>query len=98
MQPDRTVTPLSLWLASTSITDDPAGDLIADFRCDLHRPPHFSSIHEMHDYLIGHNACIGALLAVPEVWQRYKRWHDGRPSFRSRGEQIAIAKTEVGHS
>ena len=82
-EPDQRETPLSQWLASTPISDDPAGDLIGDFRCDLQRPPHFNSIQEMHDYLVGHNACLGALLAVPEVWRRYKRWLDRRAPFRN---------------
>jgi hypothetical protein len=67
------------WLASTRITDDPMGDLIADMRTDPGIPPLFKNIDAMRDYLRSKGACREALAIVPRVWRRYQSWQDRHP-------------------
>jgi YozE SAM-like fold len=67
------------WLAVTRITEDPAGDLIADMRTDPNIPHLFSSRDAMRDYVRSKGACRQALAAVPIVWRRYKSWLDQQP-------------------
>ena len=61
------------WLRSARITDDLAGDVIANMRSDLNVPPMFH-ISEMRSYLRVKGASIEALTAVPILWQRYSNW------------------------
>jgi hypothetical protein len=63
------------WLATALITDDPAGDLIADMRREQETMPSlFKNIRDMRAYLVSRRACPEALAAVPAVWRRYSKW------------------------
>jgi hypothetical protein len=62
------------WLAKSRITDDPAGDLMADMRRDAALPPLFRNIREMRAYLVSRGGCPEALQAIPVVWRRYSSW------------------------
>jgi hypothetical protein len=63
------------WLAHARITDDPAGDLIADMRREQETMPSlFKNIREMRAYLVSRRACPEALEAVSTVWRRYSSW------------------------
>jgi hypothetical protein len=62
------------WLRQARITDDPAGDLIADLRRD-HAVKRFPNIATMRGFVRSRNVvCPQALAAVPIVWRRYRKW------------------------
>ena len=73
------MTAVSDWLTAARVTDDPAGDLIADMRRDKTIPSLFGNIREMRSHLRLRGACPEALAAVPVVWRRYKSWLDHHP-------------------
>jgi hypothetical protein len=76
------------WLARARITDDPAGDLIADMRRDPDVPSRFDSIEAMRSYLHRKGACRAALAAVPLVWRRYRKARPARtPDDHSRSHR-----------
>jgi hypothetical protein len=64
-------TPLRRWLARARVTDDAAGDLIADMRRDRQLPRVFDSLADMRHYL-------EARAAVPALWRRWRRWRRWR--------------------
>jgi hypothetical protein len=81
---DTELTWTTKWLAQTTITDDPVGDLIADMQRDVRQGvtiPSFNNIGDMRAVLCSRNACDEALATVPAAWRRYKRWRD-RQAFR----------------
>ena len=67
------------WLRHAGITEDPAGDLIADMRRVADLPALFGNIEEMRSYLRSRNACREAMAAAPIVWRRYRKWLDRHP-------------------
>lgn len=67
----------SVWLDLAKVTDDPAGDLIADIRRDPRFPRHVSSEQSLKRAL-PITACDGAAKAVPQVWRRYTQWREAR--------------------
>jgi hypothetical protein len=73
---DKSMTKVQQWLAASQITDNPAGDLIADMRSDQQLPDFFRSRSQMENYLMRRGACQAALDVVPEVWRRYRNWVD----------------------
>jgi hypothetical protein len=72
------MTPNERWLRVARVTDDPAGDLIADMRADRRLPALFPG--SMRAYLKSLNACSGALEAVPIVWRRYQSFLGRNPA------------------
>jgi hypothetical protein len=66
------------WLAVRRVTDDAAGDLIADLKRDMRSNPdefpRLLTIRTMRAHLLSRDACIGALEAAPTVWRRYQQW------------------------
>lgn len=67
------------WLSVARVTDDPAGDLIADMRLARDLPPIFKNKEAMRGYLRCKGACREAIAAVDDVWPRYRRWMDRHP-------------------
>jgi hypothetical protein len=61
-------------LRRARITDDSAGDVIADMRRDPDVPPLFHHIGEMRSYLRLKRAPTEALAAVPTLWRLYSDW------------------------
>src|SRR6266446_5954487 len=78
------------WVAKARITDDPAGDLIADMRRDPALPGLFPNIQAMRDHLRRRGACREALAAVPVVWRRYRNWMDRHPDLNAMGAAVDI--------
>lgn len=75
------------WLASARVTDDPAGDLIADMRREQETMPSiFKNIREMRAYLVSRRACPDAMEAVPAVWRRYSSWLMRNPTGKVTGD------------
>jgi hypothetical protein len=75
----RKPTTTQAWLAAAQITDDPAGDVIADMRRDPDIPALFKNIDAMRDYLRTKGACREALAALPIVWRRHQGWLGRNP-------------------
>jgi hypothetical protein len=61
------------FLTQAEVTDDPAGDLIADMRSDRDLPD-VQDIRAARFYLRDRGACQGAIDALPDVWWRYVKW------------------------
>jgi hypothetical protein len=59
-------TAVGRWLRHARITDDPAGDLIADMRREADLPALFGNLEEMRSYLRGRNACREAMALRPD--------------------------------
>jgi hypothetical protein len=90
----ETLTPVQRWLGAARVTDDPAGDLIADMRRDmLARPDEFprlfGGVRSMRAHLEKRNASVEAHAAVPVVWRRYRAWLNRNP-FSSQLKQGSV--------
>ena len=63
------------WLHKAQVTDDAAGDLIADLRSNLRDEPeefpHFRTKHGLKRHLLNRDACDNAVQTIPTVWRRY---------------------------
>jgi hypothetical protein len=82
----RLKSPVRAWLDASRITDNIAGDVIADMRRDSNLPELFHNYREMRAYLRDRGACLEAMEALPEVWRRYRNWLDRHPFAGCDGE------------
>jgi hypothetical protein len=62
------------YIQHARVTDNPAGDFIADARRDPRLPPNITSKKQLQAHLVCCGACYDALATIPEVWQRYRAW------------------------
>jgi hypothetical protein len=81
------------WLERARITDDPAGDLIADMKADRNLPlRNVTSFGALRSYLISKNACHEAIKAARIVCRRYRNWQDRNP-FSRKGDVRGALRT-----
>jgi hypothetical protein len=71
------------FLKRARLTNDPAGDLVADMRvameCRKNVPSLFCSKREMEDYVRREGGCDKAIEACSDLWPRYRRFVDRHP-------------------
>ena len=61
------------YLETLKDEDSPAGDLARDAMRDQYFPREVTSRKQLRDYLMGCRACTGALEALDQAWNRYRR-------------------------
>lgn len=65
---------LEVYLTRAKVTDDPAGDLIADLRRD--QLPRILTRRELMDHILLRGGCFEAVQAARPLWKRFRRWQD----------------------
>ena len=65
------------WAKTASITSDPVGDFLSDWRSEsaaLHKRPRMKNRADLINYLNRRDACDEAIDAAKEAWIRFEAW------------------------